>query len=87
MAVTVDKIGTKTSRADNFIGSAFATRDFGNNTSGGITVDLDTSHDKIADSKGKRRAQVGTKGKRKCRPAAGTIRMTLVPSTGLLFQA
>jgi hypothetical protein len=60
MAVTADKTGSKISGADNFIGSgsAFATREFGNNTSGGLPVDLDMSHDKIVDSKSKRRVQV-----------------------------
>ena len=61
MAMTADQIGIKTRGADNFIGSTIAMREFGNNTSGGVAVDLDTGHDEITNSKSKRRTRgVGT---------------------------
>ena len=55
MAISPDKISAITSRTDNFIRATFAISEFGDSTSSGITVDLSTSHDKIADSKSRGR--------------------------------
>ena len=54
VAVSTDKIGAETSRFDNLVRSTFAIGKFSDSASSGIAVNLDGSHDEIADSKGKR---------------------------------
>jgi hypothetical protein len=48
---TADKIGTITSSFNNFIRTGFVIGKFSNFTSSGITLNLDTGHNKIANSK------------------------------------
>ena len=50
--MTADEVSTKAGGLDNFVGSTFAVRQFGDSAGGGVAVDLDSSHDEIADSKG-----------------------------------
>jgi hypothetical protein len=54
-------VGSETSRFNNLIRSTFAVSEFSNSSSSGITVNLDTSHNEITNSKGNRGARgVGT---------------------------
>jgi hypothetical protein len=50
--VATDKISAKPGSFNDFIRPAFAIRQFSNSAGGSVAVDLNTSHDKIADSKG-----------------------------------
>jgi hypothetical protein len=47
-----DKISAKSCGFDDFIRATFAIRQFSNGAGGSVTADLDTSHDKIANSEG-----------------------------------
>lgn len=51
VTVTTNKISTASSRTDDFIRATFAIGEFGDSTSRSIAVDLNTSHDKIANFK------------------------------------
>ena len=50
--VTPDKISAEACSFNDFIWATFAIRQFSNGAGGSVTVDLDTSHDKIANGKG-----------------------------------
>jgi hypothetical protein len=50
MAMTTNKIGAETSRFDNFVGPTFAISELSNCSGSSIAVNLNTSHDKIANS-------------------------------------
>jgi hypothetical protein len=61
VSMSLDEISAKPSRFNNHIRSTFTVGKFSNSSSGGITVDLDSGHDKVANSKGDRRTRsVGT---------------------------
>lgn len=49
-----DPVGIKTGGAYNFVWAVATVREFSNSAGGSVTVDLDTSHDKVANSKKKR---------------------------------
>jgi hypothetical protein len=50
--ITTNKISAIAGSLDDFVRSAFAIRQFSDGAGGSVTVDLDTSHDKIANSEG-----------------------------------
>ena len=56
VAMAADKVGTEPSRFDDFIRATFTISEFSNSSGRGVAVNLDFSHDKVADSKGDRRA-------------------------------
>ena len=56
MAVAANKIGTITSRFDNFVGTTLAVRKLSDSAGSSIAVDLDFSHDKVTDGVGDRRS-------------------------------
>jgi len=51
VTVTANKIGTASSRTDDFIRATFAIGKFGDSASRSIAVDLNTSHNEIANFK------------------------------------
>jgi hypothetical protein len=54
--VKTDEVGTETGGFDDLIRAAFAVGEFRYGSSRGVAVDLDFSHDKVADCKGDRRS-------------------------------